>query len=931
MINDLLSSLIADGKQGKNTPKTIGGTTFVKVDWVKHTTTIKSIDTSLNSIEKMMKENQRKSEDDRKKLNQGAKTKERDTLLDKMLSKGTEKKDEKDKGLLDGILDIGKKLIPMIGPAITGALSGLGNIIGGAVSNVLKGAGALAPQAAAAAPIVGGFAATVGAGVVGGAEGGKAVRSGLSNLVGGEGKTKAGTNYSYEDIVDLKNKQEAFATRNGVRGEGIDSELKKYDALLDRMKQTKSLNDQLYEQKQKLEKSKNENISDPMWQTTVDSYKKNIATLEKNLAQSKEMQEKSFKSLNVSESDLADVSKKREDAASKTPWRRALNSIGNVFSGETQKKQTGGHITVPGHSTGDKHDYLLPPGSFVMNRNAAQMFQGGGSVAPVKVESGEKIFAPGAWGPEHHLLNALIPRFQEGGEVATKGRDSVKGTYQEGGLASYHPHFHIQRKDLGPWDRSSLDSWVKVDGKPLSSGVTDPGQNMHYGAPRDGGTRKHKGIDIAFGSGGKGSLTSSMLSLVGDAKWTYNSPTQSVGDITGFKTPIGDFEIMHGKFKGNGLPSSGNSTDPGGGGQNFDSSIASQQSPIQSILGALGGMFGGLGKVGEAVTGVLSNFIGQIPQEFSGLLSGIFGGLGIQPAQATGSGQATTEGGGGGPAGNFAPSGIQKDVYEYLTKTKGLDDNQALGLMANINRESSFRPSVREKGGTGHGLFQWSHERIAPMKKAIPDWETNWKGQIDYALNEPENLSLVAPGAYQRQKFKSSQEAADWWMKKWERPLDTTSGSQSHARYLSSVPKKEFKMEEKKPEVAQAKQMGGEITDVKKSMGSIMASNQTKNSRDRIDESLLAYQERKQVGGVSGISSTPSMKFRESTASLINEIASAANVNTQPIIINQSGGGHNTVIPDNGMQPAAPSLPTGPSSIQAAEYFYRLSLGANIG
>lgn len=144
----------------------------------------------------------------------------------------------------------------------------------------------------------------------------------------------------------------------------------------------------------------------------------------------------------------------------------------------------------------------------------------------------------------------------------------------------------------------------------------------------------------------------------------------------------------------------------------------------------------------------------------------------------------------GGEYGGYRPTGdMERQIYEYLTKDKKLNDVQALGLMANIQRESSFNPSIKEKGGTGVGLFQWSHGRVAPFKRAVPDWETNWKAQIDYALNEPQSLSMVRPGEYASRSFATAQEAADWWMNEWERPRDKISGSRKHSGYLKNVPR----------------------------------------------------------------------------------------------------------------------------------------------
>ena len=161
--------------------------------------------------------------------------------------------------------------------------------------------------------------------------------------------------------------------------------------------------------------------------------------------------------------------------------------------------------------------------------------------------------------------------------------------------------------------------------------------------------------------------------------------------------------------------------------------------------------------------------------------------------ETPGDGESAPSGGGGGTAGGeyggYAPSGIQKEIYDYLINEKKLSDVQALGLMANIARESSFRLSALGDSGRSIGLFQWKDARATAMKKSVPDWETNWKGQIDYALREPEYLSLVSPGEYQSTTFSSAQEAADWWMRRWERPRDTASGSKKHEEYLKNVPR----------------------------------------------------------------------------------------------------------------------------------------------
>jgi murein DD-endopeptidase MepM/ murein hydrolase activator NlpD len=143
----------------------------------------------------------------------------------------------------------------------------------------------------------------------------------------------------------------------------------------------------------------------------------------------------------------------------------------------------------------------------------------------------------------------------------------------------------------------------------------------------------------------------------------------------------------------------------------------------------------------------------------------------------------------GGEYGGYAPSGIQKEIYEYLINEKKMSDAQALGIMANIFRESGFRVDAKQPDGPGIGLFQYSSAgRKEAFLRAVPDWEKNWKAQIDYALKEPGE-----PGQeYLSKKFSSSEEAADWWMRKWERPaeyIQSSTGPKKHREYLSKVPK----------------------------------------------------------------------------------------------------------------------------------------------
>ena len=106
-------------------------------------------------------------------------------------------------------------------------------------------------------------------------------------------------------------------------------------------------------------------------------------------------------------------------------------------------------------------------------------------------------------------------------------------------------------------------------------------------------------------------------------------------------------------------------------------------------------------------------------------------------------------------------------VYSYLRQL-GIDDTHALGILANIKGESGFEIGSQEKGDSkqGIGLFQYTYpSRKAAFLKAVPDYKTNWKGQIDFAIKSDPNTPL-----YLKKQFNSPEEAADDFMRNWENP-----------------------------------------------------------------------------------------------------------------------------------------------------------------
>jgi len=113
------------------------------------------------------------------------------------------------------------------------------------------------------------------------------------------------------------------------------------------------------------------------------------------------------------------------------------------------------------------------------------------------------------------------------------------------GPDQYGPHAHVSMPNQKYFERTALDNFVKImlNGKlvPLSAGATVEGGE--YGASRDGGTRKHTGVDFAAPKGTKLYLTNGARLIRVEKKTGY-------GDKLTFMAPDGrTFSIIHGESK----------------------------------------------------------------------------------------------------------------------------------------------------------------------------------------------------------------------------------------------------------------------------------------------------------------------------------------------------------------------------------------------
>lgn len=182
----------------------------------------------------------------------------------------------------------------------------------------------------------------------------------------------------------------------------------------------------------------------------------------------------------------------------------------------------------------------------------------------------------------------------------------------------------------------------------------------------------------------------------------------------------------------------------------------------------------------DAASDILGTIIGKMGGNASAFTS-----------QASDAGASADGGTPGAGLTNFKSQGGQIDpklIKQYLL-SKGLDNNQAAGLLVNIKWESHFKPGAYvasdNKQGPSGGFFGFHDPKFdgrgnfSDMVRACggPDkWQTNWQGQLDQALNS-------GPGrTYVTKKFSSPSEAASWWVINYEKPADTQGQAVARAK-----------------------------------------------------------------------------------------------------------------------------------------------------
>lgn len=132
---------------------------------------------------------------------------------------------------------------------------------------------------------------------------------------------------------------------------------------------------------------------------------------------------------------------------------------------------------------------------------------------------------------------------------------------------------------------------------------------------------------------------------------------------------------------------------------------------------------------------------------------------------------------------------VPRQIVEYLVN-KGLPTSAAIGIIANIKRESDFNTASVGDNGTSFGICQWHLGRGSAMKQmAGSNWASNLTGQLDYLWYE---LSTGTNWNGNISYFKNlpnteagARQAADYFVRKFEIPANVDNESALRQQYAS--------------------------------------------------------------------------------------------------------------------------------------------------
>lgn len=853
---------------------------------------VENINSTLDDLYKLQKkENKReqkeetKKDKERRRKEQEAKRKAGDkkSLFDKM--KAPEKKKER-KTISQMLMETLGKL----GSSIMGILGGIGSVVGGSLLGAISGLGLTGMLTAAVAALGPALVVALKAAAVAAAAGAlaKTVNTGKTAVyrqAGGTGRTKKGVTFDLRDINELKEKFHAHQMKTvGVLEGSALAQFQMYEKVEAQMRATKKLNDEIYTAKQELEKAKLDG-------DTPDSKIQELeAAIVKQQKQKQAEQKKTtelFQKLMVTDKDLIQQQINQ--------GRRDINALPRGYSKKDFEQRKLG--------TGLTSDW-----GFAEYNDGPQKRQTGGMIQTL-LEPGEKVFMPGQWeGTGIDTLNDIIPRFQTGGVVQGSHPHTGAG-YSVGNDYKGRPAI-FSKGAAEAYMQMIKDSGGAVKTSDINSSKRSASYNKQVGGVAGSNHLTGNAADIQTGS----SSWHWIKKNGGKYGWKFNNYMGPQGwhfDYNGAKkdetgeTPTGETKgdpSMSGSAAGGGA---GQQQGGGGGGGLSLQNLGGVGGFIQGFMGEVAGALGGgIGEIVKLVQGTAGGqgAIAGAGGFGQGIVEGFLGAVGL----GAGGGDAAASGGGGGGGASGGGGGAGGASVPVTPGAKGL-----LDFIARYESGGSYNKVFG--GAEVDGLTDMTIEEVVKYQKAHlrKGYESAAIGR--YQMMYPEVYAQKA-GLKLTDKFSPANQ------------------DKMAMVYLEEDGYSKFKAGKMSADQF-ANNVAGTWAAMPMSSGRSahagVGSNKSLVSRGEFMKHVNAA--KLQTGGivnVTGGHSQTRARLQAAQEQFANRIVSATQ--KDPVVVFEDEGDSGTMIQEPSPYTELPDLPDGPSTVQAAEYFYNVSLGGEL-
>lgn len=145
----------------------------------------------------------------------------------------------------------------------------------------------------------------------------------------------------------------------------------------------------------------------------------------------------------------------------------------------------------------------------------------------------------------------------------------------------------------------------------------------------------------------------------------------------------------------------------------------------------------------------------------------------------------------------------EKKCYNFFIKKMGFNTAGASGILANIKRESNFRPTAKGDGGTSYGICQWHNSRFNNLKNYCNKNNLNYKtieAQLEFLKYELEKgyKNLIKYIKKQENTSSGAYNAGYKFCYSFERPAKKKESSVKRGNLAKDFYKKYYKEKEPK-------------------------------------------------------------------------------------------------------------------------------------